>query len=92
MVKFANIPNSHSGAVSPDLATTVRELIERRMGRTVTDLSVTVEWNRVMVRGRTQSFYDWQRVQTACRQALSAHPGVGLDCTMSVSYVAALDI
>jgi hypothetical protein len=77
--------------LAPDLATAIHELIERRVGQAISDLTVASEMNRILVRGRTHSFYDWQRVQAVCRQALSGYPEFHLDCKMSVSYVTAVD-
>jgi hypothetical protein len=69
-----------------DIEQVVRRSIATRAGRGVSQIQVTANQRRLTVRGTAESFYAWQLVQAACREALASFRDFSLDCAMTVSY------
>ena len=60
--------------------------IHRRVGRAVENVEVALLENTVIVRGKVNSYYNWQLIHAACVKAMSIHPGYDLDCAIVVSH------
>ena len=58
--------------------------IQRRAGHLVLEVAVNVVDGRVIVRGAALSYYGWQLAQAACKETLSRHADMDLDCAMTV--------
>ncbi|HMP78280.1 MAG TPA: hypothetical protein PKD54_02400 [Pirellulaceae bacterium] len=54
-------------------------------GRLVREIKVSQTADRIIVRGKVQSYYAWQLVQSACLKTLGNAADVSLDCAMTVS-------
>jgi hypothetical protein len=68
-----------------DLQRLVVERIRSRAGRRVGNLTVAHCGDRMVIRGRAESYYVWQLAIAACQESLVEQPHVGLDCHFEVA-------
>jgi hypothetical protein len=68
-----------------DLPRLVVERILSRVGRRVVGLIVAYCGDRIVVRGRAESYHVWQLAIAACRESLVEERHVGLDCHFEVT-------